>query len=114
MRSPSLATAIIKQLSIVKKGKLCWIVISSFTYTSSGQDVGLTSLQHRPISDDDGYVMLLLSPRAGARQTSEGSSGHRVCTRYFWEHDARPENGTCEESAAALRCLPCLRMIDSG
>lgn len=33
-------------------------------YTSSGQDIGLTAIEHRPISDEDGYVMLLLSPRA--------------------------------------------------
>jgi Ca-activated chloride channel family protein len=33
-------------------------------YTTSGQDIGLTALQHRPISVEDGYVMLLVSPRA--------------------------------------------------
>lgn len=33
-------------------------------YTTSGQDIGLTALQHRPISAEDGYVMLLVSPRA--------------------------------------------------
>lgn len=33
-------------------------------YTSSGQDIGLTALQHRPISTEDGYAMLLVSPRA--------------------------------------------------
>jgi Ca-activated chloride channel family protein len=33
-------------------------------YTSSGQDIGLTALEQRPISDEDGYVMLLVSPRA--------------------------------------------------
>ena len=33
-------------------------------YTTSGQDVGLTTLEYRPISDEDGYVMLLVSPRA--------------------------------------------------
>jgi Ca-activated chloride channel family protein len=33
-------------------------------YATSGQDVGLTALQHRPISSEDGYVMLLVSPRA--------------------------------------------------
>jgi Ca-activated chloride channel family protein len=33
-------------------------------YTSSGRDIGLTTLQHRPITAEDGYVMLLLSPRA--------------------------------------------------
>ena len=33
-------------------------------YTTSGQDVGLTALAHRPISDEDGFVMLLVSPRA--------------------------------------------------
>ncbi len=33
-------------------------------YTTSQQDIGLTKIEHRPISDEDGYVMLLLSPRA--------------------------------------------------
>ena len=33
-------------------------------YTTSGQDIGLTALQHRPISADEGYAMLLVSPRA--------------------------------------------------
>ena len=32
-------------------------------YATSGQDIGLTVLQHRPISDEDGYAMLLVSPR---------------------------------------------------
>ena len=33
-------------------------------YTTSGQDIGLTALEHRPISDEEGYVMVLVSPRA--------------------------------------------------
>ena len=33
-------------------------------YTSSGQDIGLTALEHRPISDEEGYVLMLVSPRA--------------------------------------------------
>ncbi|HUS39289.1 MAG TPA: VIT domain-containing protein [Pirellulales bacterium] len=33
-------------------------------YTTSGQDIGLTAVEHRPITDEDGYVMLLVSPRA--------------------------------------------------
>ncbi len=33
-------------------------------YTSSGKDVGLTALNHRPVSDQNGYFMLLISPRA--------------------------------------------------
>ncbi len=32
-------------------------------YTCSGRDIGLTALEHRPISDEDGYVMMLVSPR---------------------------------------------------
>ncbi|MFP6669740.1 MAG: VIT and VWA domain-containing protein [Pirellulales bacterium] len=41
-------------------------------YTTSGRDVGLTALEHRPISEEDGYVMLLVSPRA------ELSAGQKV------------------------------------
>lgn len=33
-------------------------------YTVSKQDVGLTALQHRPITTEDGYFILLVSPRA--------------------------------------------------
>lgn len=33
-------------------------------YTTSNKDVGVTAIQHRPIAAEDGYVMLLLSPRA--------------------------------------------------
>jgi Ca-activated chloride channel family protein len=33
-------------------------------YSLGGQDVGLTALTYRPDSDADGYVMLLISPRA--------------------------------------------------
>lgn len=33
-------------------------------YATSAQDVGLTTLQHRTVSTEDGYVMLLVSPRA--------------------------------------------------
>jgi Ca-activated chloride channel family protein len=34
-----------------------------FFYTTGGKDVGLTALMHRPISTEDGYFMLLISPR---------------------------------------------------
>ncbi len=33
-------------------------------YANSGEDIGLTALDHRPISDEYGYVMFLVSPRA--------------------------------------------------
>ncbi len=33
-------------------------------YTAGGKDVGLTALAHRPIGDQPGYFMLLISPRA--------------------------------------------------
>src|SRR5262249_11737607 len=32
-------------------------------YTTGDKDVGLTALQHRPISTEDGFFMLLISPR---------------------------------------------------
>ena len=40
-------------------------------YAVSGQDIGLTALEHRPISDEDGFVMLLVSPRAELSQTQK-------------------------------------------
>src|SRR5262249_30761974 len=33
-------------------------------YAASGKDVGLTALAHRPAAGGEGYVLLLLSPRA--------------------------------------------------
>jgi Ca-activated chloride channel family protein len=33
-------------------------------YTTSTKDVGLTTLLHRPVASEDGYVLLLVSPRA--------------------------------------------------
>ena len=33
-------------------------------YTHSGRDIGLTALEHRPVTNEDGYVVLLVSPRA--------------------------------------------------
>ncbi len=33
-------------------------------YTTSSKDVGLTTLLHRPLTAEDGYFMLLISPRA--------------------------------------------------
>ena len=40
-------------------------------YTTSGQDIGLTTLEHRPVSTEDGYVMMLISPRAELSQTQK-------------------------------------------
>lgn len=37
-------------------------------YTSSGEDIGLTALEHRPVSDERGYVMFLVTPRAELSQ----------------------------------------------
>ena len=33
-------------------------------FTSSKDDIGLTAIQHRPVADEDGYVLFLMSPRA--------------------------------------------------
>ena len=40
-------------------------------YTNTGEDIGLTTLQHRPISDEDGYVMFLMSPRPELADTQK-------------------------------------------
>ena len=40
-------------------------------YTNSGHDIGVTALEHRPISNENGYVMLLISPRAELSQTQK-------------------------------------------
>jgi Ca-activated chloride channel family protein len=33
-------------------------------YTTSGKDIGITGMLHRPLTTEDGYVMLLISPKA--------------------------------------------------
>ena len=40
-------------------------------YTISTKDVGLNTLTHRPIAGQDGYFMLLVSPRAELSKTQE-------------------------------------------
>lgn len=40
-------------------------------FTSSDEDIGMTAIQHRPIADEDGYVMFLLSPRAELSQSQK-------------------------------------------
>lgn len=40
-------------------------------YTVSKQDVGLTALQHRPITTEDGYFLLLISPRAELKKEQQ-------------------------------------------
>lgn len=40
-------------------------------YTVSKQDVGLTALQHRPIATEDGYFLMLVSPRAELKKEQQ-------------------------------------------
>ena len=40
-------------------------------FTSSTDDIGMTAIQHRPVADEDGYVMFLLSPRAELSKTQK-------------------------------------------
>ncbi|HKI36694.1 MAG TPA: VIT domain-containing protein [Gemmataceae bacterium] len=40
-------------------------------YALAGQDVGLTALTHRPVKDEDGYFLMLVSPRADLSKSQE-------------------------------------------
>jgi Ca-activated chloride channel family protein len=40
-------------------------------YTTGNKDVGLTALQHRPIASEDGYFMLLISPRVEVSKSQQ-------------------------------------------
>lgn len=79
-------------------------------YTSSGQDVELTALEHRPVSDEDGYVMLLLSPRA---ELSKGQKVPRDIVFVVDTSGSMMQDKKMEQARAALcHCLGGLQEDD--
>jgi Ca-activated chloride channel family protein len=72
-------------------------------YTTSGKDVGLTALQHRPISTEDGYFMLLISPRA---ELSESQIVPRDLVFVLDTSGSMLADGKLEQAKKALKhCL---------
>jgi len=72
-------------------------------YTTSGKDVGLTVLQHRPISTEDGYVMLLISPR---HELSKDQQVPRDMVFVLDTSGSMREEGKLDQAKKALKhCL---------
>lgn len=72
-------------------------------YTNSGEDIGLTALEHRPISDEHGYVMFLVSPRA---ELSKKQKVPRDIVFVMDSSGSMSEDDKMEQAKNALRqCL---------
>ena len=72
-------------------------------YTTSDKDVGLTALMHRPITTEDGYFMLLVSPRA---ELSKEQQVPRDMVFVLDTSGSMREDGKMEQAKKALKyCL---------
>lgn len=79
-------------------------------WTTSGQDVGLTVLPHKPLTTEDGYVLLLLSPRPELVETQQVP---RDLVFVLDTSGSMREDGKMEQAKKALKhCLDGLRDID--
>lgn len=79
-------------------------------WTTGGQDVGLTVLAHRPMTTEDGYVLLLLSPRPELAETQQVP---RDLVFVLDTSGSMREDGKMEQAKKALKhCLDGLRDID--
>ncbi len=78
-------------------------------YSVGGKEVGITALAHRPYTTEDGYVLLLVSPRAEFAETD------RVPRDLVFVLDtsgSMAENGRFEQARRALK--HCLARLGSG
>jgi Ca-activated chloride channel family protein len=79
-------------------------------YTTSGSDVGLTALLHRPISTEDGYFLLLISPRAGLAKEQQVP---RDMVFVIDTSGSMRDDGKIDQAKKALKhCLDGLTPID--
>jgi len=79
-------------------------------WTTSGKDVGLTALMHRPISTENGYALLLISPRA---ELVKQQQVPRDMVFVLDTSGSMREDGKMEQARKALKhCLDGLREID--
>lgn len=78
--------------------------------TDAKQDVGLTALMHRPISDKDGYFMMLISPRY---ELSKNMVVPRDLVFVIDTSGSMREDGKMEQAKKALKyCLAGLNEQD--
>lgn len=79
-------------------------------WTTSGKDVGLTTLMHRPITTEEGYAMLLISPRA---ELVKEQQVPRDMVFVLDTSGSMREDGKMEQAKKALKhCLDGLSEID--
>jgi Ca-activated chloride channel family protein len=79
-------------------------------WTTSGKDVGLTALMHRPITAEDGYVLLLISPRA---ELVKEQQVPRDMVFVLDTSGSMRDDGKMEQAKKALKhCLDGLSEID--
>jgi Ca-activated chloride channel family protein len=79
-------------------------------WTTGGQDVGLTVLAHKPMTTEDGFVLLLLSPRPELVETQQVP---RDLVFVLDTSGSMREDGKMEQAKKALKhCLDGLRDID--
>jgi Ca-activated chloride channel family protein len=79
-------------------------------YTTGQSDVGLTALLHRPISSEDGYFLLLVSPRA---ELAREQHVLRDMVFVIDTSGSMREDGKIEQARRALKhCLDGLKPTD--
>jgi Ca-activated chloride channel family protein len=79
-------------------------------YTTSPKDVGLTALMHRPITSEDGYFMLLISPRP---DLSKEQHVPRDMVFVLDTSGSMREDGKLDQAKKALQhCLSSLKPQD--
>lgn len=79
-------------------------------YTTSAKDVGLTALLHRPISTEDGYFLLLISPRT---ELAKEQQVPRDMVFVIDTSGSMREDGKIDQAKKALKhCLDGLKPVD--
>jgi Ca-activated chloride channel family protein len=77
-------------------------------YTSADRDVGLTALMHRPVATEDGYFMMLISPRAELSRTQHVSRD----MVFVLDTSGSMAGKRIQQARAALKF--CLRNLDKN
>ena len=70
-------------------------------YSVGNKDIGLTPLFHRPISAEDGYFLLLISPQLEMSEGNGHSARHGARARHVRQHGQR-EDGTGPQGPEVL------------
>ena len=70
-------------------------------YSVGNKEIGLTPLAHRPISAEDGYFMLLISPQVEVSKTNDHPARPGARARHVRQHGRR-QDGAGPEGAEVL------------